>query len=319
MTAKLTELITAQDNRTVVRDKIAQILLEESAAQVALAQSSAASAYTRAGASDYRVTASQSGLALGVYTATAGELTDGVGTWTLVPPGGGEGEECTTENADDDLVFSETGLTLAVAAWTAPFETGDVIAATVVDPHDYRFRVFTGRCNPIGNWIEGPDLDTDAAQPIIHVWFERHRFERDKSDVIESQRGPATFFVDCFGYGKAKGSEAGHTPADVKSEAEADWALTLVRQILCAAVYTYLDLQGTVGERFPESVDFFRPTIGENQPVQHVAAYRLTLAVELAETSPQVTGEPLETITHTVKRQEDGEVFLQKTQDWSGG
>ena len=318
MTAQLTQLIVTQDNRTIVRDKIAQILLEERDAQIALATTSASIAYTRADESDYTVVATQSGLAQGVYTATAGTLAAGVGTWTLQPPGGGDPDTCTTEAADDPLVFAVVGLTLTVTDWNDPFETGDVVTVTVVDPEDYQFRVYTGRVNLIASWLEAPDQADEDARPIVHIDFERHNFERGKSDVTERQHGPARFMIDVYGYGTAKATDAGHDSGEVAAEAKADWAMTLVRQILLAAHYTYLGLQGTVSERWPEGIEFFRPSRSpDSPPIQNIAAYRLTLEVAFSEYSPQVVGVPLEMIVTTVYREEDGEVLLTETQDWS--
>jgi hypothetical protein len=65
-------------------------------------------------------------LQVGTYTLTAGTLSSGLGPWTLVAPDG-QSEVFTTTGgaADDDLVFSELGLTVVVAATGTNFVTGD--------------------------------------------------------------------------------------------------------------------------------------------------------------------------------------------------
>lgn len=97
-------------------------------------------AYTRAGSSDYTATAAFHTSVtpeLGGYVVTAGTLTAGVGTWTAVAPVTGASETFTSTAADDDLVFTNLGLTLTVTAVASEFETGDVITATTAADGDY--------------------------------------------------------------------------------------------------------------------------------------------------------------------------------------
>jgi hypothetical protein len=317
MTAQISGLLRLQDNRDTIEAKIAQILVEESAAQVAMAATGAIIEYTRADESDYIVTPTHAGIGLGAYTVTAGTLTDGVGKWTLLAPDGETTEEHTTTDADGPLVFTVTGLTLAVTPFLSPFETGDVITATVVEANDYRVKVYSGWCNPIHNWLEATDLEAAETVPRVQVWFDRQRFDKGRSDLFTSQQGPGVFFVDVYGYGRAYETDAGHVPAGTAAGAEVRRALSFVWQALMAAHYVTLGLQGTVAQRFPDSVEFMPEQLTMRVQANHVVAARLTLEVEFAELAPQVTGVPLEIIATTIYRQEDGEVLATATQDWS--
>lgn len=63
-------------------------------------------------------------LKVGTYVLTAGDLTAGVGPWTLTDPEGAT-ETFTTSAAGDDLVFDELGMDVAVTVVTTAFDDGD--------------------------------------------------------------------------------------------------------------------------------------------------------------------------------------------------
>jgi hypothetical protein len=182
------------------------------------------------------------------------------------------------------------------------------------DPTPYQIRVFARRTNPISHWIDAPDTGTADARPIVNLSFEQQDYEQQKSSIVKKREGPARFYLDCFGYSKSKVSQSGHDPGDVTADETADWVAYLVEQIVMSGHYAYLGMRGTVGRRFIESV--LRLRVGSaDHPVQNVAAWRITLAVELFEESPQVVGQTLETIAIAVQRQEDGELILEHTVD----
>lgn len=307
MSALLTDLITDQDYRTIVRDQLAAILLVECAEQKVLATKGVVS-YTRAGASDYTARSTAVLPQIGAYTITAGTLVAGVGTWTAEAPDATT-DTCTTVAATDSLVFSVLGLTLTVTDLYTPWTTGDVITVTRYDPTAWDFRVYTGRATPWQNWLESPDNDETNARPIVHITVDRQSFDKSRSNTFSRQQGPVRYFVDCYGYGKAEADGSGHTPGDTLAETQADWALTLVRKIIMSAVYHQLAMVGYVASRWPESVDPFQPQIAEGVFAQNIFAYRLTLEVDVNEFSPQVTGEPCEGIITTI-RGDDGEILL---------
>jgi len=83
--------------------------------------------WTVAGATDAGRT-----LQAGAYVATAGTLSSGVGTWTMVAPDG-QHEDFTSTAADDDLEFPNLGITITVTdpGSETDFVTADVVTATV--------------------------------------------------------------------------------------------------------------------------------------------------------------------------------------------
>jgi hypothetical protein len=184
------------------------------------------------------------------------------------------------------------------------------------DPDRYKLKIYTAKSDPIAAWIDAPDNESVDATPIVNIWFERQPFPKGKGNTFSRQQGPATFHIDCYGYGKAAATVGGHTPGDTKAEDQADWALTVVRKILMAAHYNWLGMVGYVASRWPAEVQFFQPQ-RDGRWVQHAAAYRLTLEVEFNEFAPQVEGNPCEGITTTIRRAADGEVLLIDRQDFS--
>jgi len=178
------------------------------------------------------------------------------------------------------------------------------------DPEPYRIHVYTHRVNPIERWTEAPDEYHEDARPIVSVAFERHDPERSRSTPTKKRQGPGRFFVDCFGYGKSKITQTGHTLADERATAQADWCSWLVESILMSAHWVVLGLTGIVGQRFIESVDRKVVVVGE-QTVQHIACYRITLAVDYLEVSPQYAdGLPLEGVDVNIQRQSDGLLLI---------
>jgi len=303
-------LIVDRDVAEVVRDQVATILAAEVASQQVLAETVAV-AYTRADDSDSTATASAdegATLEVGDYTITAGTLTAGKGTWTAVAPSGAI-ETCTTTTAGGDLLFPTLGLTLDVTGGASVWDTADVITATVHEPQDWKLRVYLENGNPWAQYQAAPAQDSDDACPIVNVSLNAEQFDKKRSNAVARFGSTTRFHLDCYGYGKSTATDAGHDPGDARAALEARRAVRLVRQILSAGTYTYLGLRGTVGSRWVEDVQRFPPK-AEEQFVQNIAAYRLTLAVEFSETSPQVQGVDLETVTVTAKYSETGEVLV---------
>jgi hypothetical protein len=182
---------------------------------------------------------------------------------------------------------------------------------TPKDPRLWALRVFTEAANP---WSQFADVPSQLdATPIVNVSIQRGDYDGRASDVIERQKTDVTYNIDCYGYGvSATDGGSGHTPGDSKASLEAVRAFRLVRRILMAAVYTYLDLRGTVWKRFPLSFEVFNPS-EDQRPVQHVVGLRWQLQVAMNEFSPQVKGEIIEQISLTVHRGGTGEIYFNET------
>jgi hypothetical protein len=180
------------------------------------------------------------------------------------------------------------------------------------DPRLRRLRIFTEASNPWSEWIDAPNPHDNAidTSPIVNVSFDSATWDRKGSNSVERQKTIGVFNVDCYGYGvSSDGDTEGHDAGDRRAALEAQRAYALVRKILMAGEYTYLQLQGTVGNRWPESVQIQQPAI-DGRPMQHVVAARFALKVEFNEFSPQVEGVILETVAVTVKRKETGEIYF---------
>lgn len=183
-------------------------------------------------------------------------------------------------------------------------------AVPPADPDDYKLRVFVERTNPWAEWIESPEEEPERRFPIINVWVDSINYDMASSNVVERQKATVIYNIDCYGYGVAEDDPTGgHSPSDEQAAFEAQRAARLVRRILMAATYTYLDLRGMVWRRWPQNMTFFQPQI-DARPVSRVQAARLAFQVEMNEWSPQVHGAPLEALVATVKRSPTGEVYF---------
>ena len=179
------------------------------------------------------------------------------------------------------------------------------------DPSFWDIRVFSERSNPV------PDYQNETdTRSIINVWFESTAFEQSAGGVVEKQTGQAIYNVDCVGYGVPEENGTGHLPGDRQAALQAQAAAKLARNILMAAEYTYLDLRGLVGQRWPQSIRAFQPDLS-NRQAQHVEAVRLSLNVRMIETGPQVSSVPLEQIGITCDRKETGELYLEADYDYT--
>jgi hypothetical protein len=183
------------------------------------------------------------------------------------------------------------------------------------DPDDWKLRIFTERTNPWEQFLQAPVVDTS---PLVNVWYDNSSFDQTASNTYERQHAIGIFNIDCYGYGVSKtDGGSGQLPGDREAAFEVQKALRLVRNILMAAEYTYLDLRGLVWKRWPQSVTVFQPQL-DGQSVQNIVGARLALQVGFNEFSPQVAGENLEFVSIDVLRTEDGEIVLEADYDYTG-
>ncbi len=178
------------------------------------------------------------------------------------------------------------------------------------DPDLFTFRVFEERSNPFEEWLNSP-ADTTARRPIVNVMYDAASFDQSGSDTVERQKCVATYHIDCYGYAVTANDVAGgHIPGDKAAILNVQRCARLVRNILMAGHYTYLDLRGTVWQRWMQSATMFQPSI-DGRTVQNVVACRLSFSVTFNELSPQVTGEPLEIVGWTLTQAETGEILAE--------
>jgi hypothetical protein len=194
---------------------------------------------------------------------------------------------------------------------TASQQALALAASPARNPNLWALRVYTERANPWGEFTDCPDeaADSTLGAPIVNVALDNVSFEMSASNIMERQKATAIYHVDCYGYGRSADDGAGHRAGDARAAIECQRVVRLVRKILMAATYTYLGLRGVVWRRWPQTIQYFQPVLGEH-PVQHVFGARLALQVEFNEFSPQVTGQLIESVQATIYRAGDGRVYL---------
>lgn len=182
------------------------------------------------------------------------------------------------------------------------------------DPNDWTLRVYTEASNPWNQYLEDNPADVS---PLVNVWWSSSTYDGGASNIVERQKSDAVFYLDCYGYAVSKDDPAGgHSPGDREAALVCQRAVRLVRNILMAAEYTYLGLQGTVWKRWPQSVTIFQPE-AENPAAQQIVAARLAFQVSFNEFSPQVTPVILEYLATDVKRAEDGLIVVETDYDYT--
>lgn len=183
------------------------------------------------------------------------------------------------------------------------------------NPKLSKLRVFVERSNPWSEFADQPDPRSnepkDDTSPIVNVWFGAADVDEKASDVVEKQKYDGVFNIDCYGYGVSTASlDGGHDPGDARSAFEAHRAARLVRNILMAGHYAVLGLKKIVARRMVVKIQPFKPEM-DDRPAQHVDGCRVVLGVDFKELSPQVKGEPLESMSIEVTRIETGELLFE--------
>lgn len=172
------------------------------------------------------------------------------------------------------------------------------------DPELWRLKIYSERSNP---WEQYFQDDPDPT-PIVNVWIDNGTFPGANGDTIERQAGEFIFNVDCYGYAVSQNNPAGgHIAGDRAAALEAQRAMRLCRNILMSSENAYLQLRGTVWQRWPQSITYFQPQ-RDAQGVQDIVGARLAMRVKFNEFSPQATPETLERVFVDVKRAEDGQI-----------
>jgi hypothetical protein len=183
------------------------------------------------------------------------------------------------------------------------------------DPNDWKLRIFTERSNPWEQFLN-PDEQGFDGTPIVNVWFDNDTFDPGAGSTVERQKTEGVFNIDCYGYGRSKDDGAtGHVPGDKEAALEVQRALRLVRNILMAGEYTYLNLRGLVWQRWPQSITVFQPQL-DARNVSQVVGARVAFRVTFNEFSPQVESVDLEAVRVDVERTEDGEIVAQAGYDY---
>lgn len=180
------------------------------------------------------------------------------------------------------------------------------------DPTPWDLKIYSERSNPWEQALNEPGNVT----PIVNVWYESSNFNERSSGTVMRQDTDATYHIDCYGFGVSCEDGAGHKSGDEEAALSVQRAIRLVRNILMAAEYTYLNLRGLVGQRWPQSISIFQPQLQANY-VQSVVGGRIAFRVRFNEFSPQVAEETLDVVGIEFKRAEDGQIIVEAEYDYS--
>lgn len=185
------------------------------------------------------------------------------------------------------------------------------------DPDLWKFSVYTERITPWEAIFNQSTGEITGDMPLINVWFDNGIFPGSGGDTVERQTHEGIFNVDCYGAAVTQNiAGTGHKSGDEEAAFEAQRIVKLARNILMAGVNTYLQLRGTVGQRWPQSITPFLPQ-QTDRPAQHLMAVRLALRVKFNEYSPQVTPTDLEEVAIEVRRAEDGKIIIGQLFDYT--
>lgn len=185
------------------------------------------------------------------------------------------------------------------------------------EPALWNLRIFTERFNPFEEWlnpIEDGIIVIDDPTPIINIWFDNAVLDAAASDRVERQKTNGTYNIDIYGLGVAEKTAEGFTASDYLASIESHRATRLVRNILMAAEYTYLDMRGTVWGRWIDSINSFYPELNGRQG-QRIVGTRIKFNVQFNEFAPQITPNDLESVFAAVKRNLDGQVIFEAEYD----
>lgn len=179
------------------------------------------------------------------------------------------------------------------------------------DPNLWKLRVYIERAEPWETWL---NEQTDKT-PVVNVWFDSSTFDKHASAAIEEQTCDGVFNIDLYGVGVNTTSDDGQITGDMESSANVQNAAKLVRNILMSAPYMYLDMRGTVGMRWIDSITSYQPQF-DNRQVQRVNAMRIRVSVTFLEWSPRAEEGILKEVYVTIKRASDGRVLAEAEYDY---
>lgn len=204
-----------------------------------------------------------------------------------------------------------------VAAILAVESAAQVALATAAgkpDPDLWALRVYQERSNI---WENLPSKKDDT-RPVVNIWWDSSTFDAAASNVMEQQKASATINIDCYASGQSTtDGGTGQISGDQAAAEAVQRAVRLVRNILMAAEYSYLDLRGTVSRRRVDSITMLQLRQQDSRSVEQIIAARVALRVEFNELSPQVVPVVLEYLSTQIRRTEDSELIVEADYDYT--
>ena len=153
--------------------------------------------------------------------------------------------------------------------------------------------------------------------PLVNVFFDQETFNGIQSNPVEQQRADGVFTIDCLATKvHEKNADGTISRGDELAARDVQRVVRLVRNILMAGFYTYLNMRGVVSQRDIQSVTMFQPNIND-RPAQHVIGCRVNVAVNYNEFSPQVEPVELDLVSLQCTRAEDGFLYFTNSFDYN--
>lgn len=178
-----------------------------------------------------------------------------------------------------------------------------------LDPDDWNLEIYVERANPWEKWLNDTTLANKV--PVVNVWFDSDSFDMGQGNVVQYQQAEGSINIDCYGFGiSADDGGTGHIAGDEEAARASQSAMRLVRRILMASEYTYLELRGVVARRWVISRTTFQPQ-QDARSAQRIVGSRLVLGVKYLEDAQQYQGAALECTHVDLKRNADGFVLSQ--------
>jgi hypothetical protein len=178
----------------------------------------------------------------------------------------------------------------------------------------WNVRIFAESNNPFEVFLNNTASSDNS--PLCNVnWYDSDN-DPSSGNLVSEQAEMSKFWLDCYGYGRAASTDAGHLPGDVSAAYEASRAARLVRGILMAGEYIHLGLRPLVASRRVRRRSSNKPQSGD-EAIQNICMYRLEFEVRHSEVAPQVAETILQEIHGTFTRAEDGEVIATVEYDYT--
>lgn len=175
------------------------------------------------------------------------------------------------------------------------------------DADDWRFEVYVERSDAFS--VLRNDEEEKA---LVHVWFDRYSAPEDRGNTFQRQGMVGYFNIDVVANGlNVDITSGGQERADHRAFLNAQRVMRLVRNIIMHPDYRYLDLRGTVSDRWVDEVEAYRVEPDKPQQAPNIAGIRIRFKVRFNEFAPQVSLETLEEIGIRVLREGDGKLLLE--------
>ena len=178
------------------------------------------------------------------------------------------------------------------------------------NPIDWDIDIYVERLRPWEILSDGNGEEISQT-PLVNISFDNDVFDNKGSDSVGHQKVKGTFFLDCYTHKNTYKDGSGIIQqGDELTSKESDKIARLVRNILMADIYTYLQIRDIVSRRNILKREKFIPSDREGRFFENVIATRITFEVDYDEFSPQTAGEDLELLINRCEIKEDGSIYF---------